>query len=550
MTIEQIIAQLFPPHPAVPQPTQDEIRAALQHGGEAMISRMCEVRSKDIANIEQFPFEHPFRIEPLWSDADRLLAETRVLVLFGGNRSSKTTYCVDYAVRFAVDKPESKILLLHSTDKRSKTVHQDAVFKRMPQEWRAIARSTSRRKNTKLSYKEGDGFTDGLAIFPNRSRIEFGFYTADVSQYEGDEYDLIIADENLPLSWLKTLIVRLYTRRGKLLWPFTPVDGITPAVAHVTRGARTIKSQRAPLLPATHRASEEQDWPHGHMPLVQKNNSIPGAPEVTIQYFWSEYNPFANYADMARDFATAPVVDIERRLYGYCRDSIGVVFAKFGTKHILTDAWQMPKTATGIMAIDPANRRNPFMLWGCVDEAATIYITHEWPDRPTYGPWAIPTEDPNKFDGDPGPATISMQWGIEKYCELFKKIEAELPPVQWRWMDPRFAAQAQAMTEAGGTNLRERFIKEGYIFEPAPGKEIQIGETEITERLTLDPLTGQPTLFIHHRCENLIDALRNYTGRDGEKGAQKDPIDVLRYITTGNPCHIPAGQGDTGGGGW
>ena len=117
-------------------------------------------------------------------------------------------------------------------------------------------------------------------------------------------------------------------------------------------------------------------------------------------------------------------------------------------------------------------------------------------------------------------------------------------------MDPRFAAQAQAMTEAGGTNLRERFIKEGYIFEPAPGKEIQIGETEITERLTLDPLTGQPTLFIHHRCENLIDALRNYTGRDGEKGAQKDPIDVLRYITTGNPCHIPAGQGDTGGGGW
>jgi hypothetical protein len=548
--------QLFPPHPCVPQPTEAELLAAFELGGEKMLAQMVETRNRDIANFEQRPFEYPFRIEPMWTEADALSADRRVLVLFGGNRSSKTRYCVEKAVRLAVTPPNGrpqKILLLMTTDKRSKVVHQELVFKLLPKEWQLIARSTSRRKNTKLSFKEGDGFTDNLAILPNGSRIEFGFYTADVKQYEGDEYDLIVADEDFPLAWLKTLLVRLYTRRGKLIWPFTPINGITPAVAHVTRGARTTRSARAELLPATHRADEEQDWPAGHMPLVQVNTSIPGAPPVAIMYFWSEGNPFANYPDMKRDFATAPTVEIERRLYGYCRDAVGTVFGKFSTRHMLAPDWKPdPKQHTAWQVMDPAARRNPFILWGVVDAQDRLYVTHEWPDRPTYGEWAITSDDPKLFDGQHGPATVSVQWGVPKFVALFAEQEKEIP-VTFRYIDPRFGNAEQSTTEAGGSTLRERYAAAGVFFEPAPGKAIDLGEREIIDLFDYnDAIVGQePALYIHPRCQQLIDALRNYTGRDGEKGAQKDPIDCLRYIALAKPCHTGnAARSEVNGCGW
>lgn len=548
--------QLFPPHPCVPQPTEAELFAAFQFGGEKLLAEMVEARNRDIANFEQRPFEYPFRIEPMWSEADALSAERRVMVLFGGNRSSKTRYCIEKAVRLAVTPPNSKpqkILLLMTTDKRSKVVHQELVFKLLPKEWQLIARSTSRRKNTKLSFKEGDGFTDNLAILPNGSRIEFGFYTADVKQYEGDEYDLIVADEDFPLAWLKTLLVRLYTRRGKLLWPFTPINGITPAVAHVTRGAKTIRSARAEMLPATHRAAEDQDWPAGHMPIVQVNKSIPGAPPVAIMYFWSEGNPFANYPDMRRDFASAPTVEIERRLYGYCRDAVGTVFGKFGSRHILAPDWKPdPKAHTGWQVMDPASRRNPFILWGVVDAQDRLYVTHEWPDRPTYGEWAVTSDDPKLFDGQPGPATVSVQWGVPRFVQLFADMEKE-QPVFFRYIDPRFGNAEQSTTEAGGSTLRERYAAAGVFFEPAPGKAIDLGEREIIDLFDYnDDIVGQePALYIHPRCQQLIDALRNYTGRDGEKGAHKDPIDCLRYIALAKPCHVGnAAAAEVNGGGW
>jgi hypothetical protein len=549
-------AALFPQHPCVPDVTEADILAAYDMGGDALLQQMMETRNRDIANFEQHPFEHPFRIEPMWTEADKLADERRVLVMFGGNRSSKTRYCIEKAVRQAVNPPggkPQKILCLMTTDKRSKTVHQDLVFRLLPVEWQLVARSTSRRKNTKLSFKEGDGFTDNLAILPNRSRIEFGFYTADVKQYEGDEYDLIVADEDFPLAWLKTLLVRLYTRRGKLLWPFTPINGITPAVAHVTRGARTERSERAEMLSATHRAAEDQDWPAGHMPIVQINTSIPGAPPIAIMYFWSQNNPFANYADMRADFAKAPTVDTERRLYGYCRDAVGTVFGKFGSRHILAEDWT-PDTAahTGWQVMDPASRRNPFILWGVVDAQDRLYVTHEWPDRPTYGEWAITSDDPKLFDGAHGPATVSVQWGVPKFKVLFDDME-QTRPVFFRYIDPRFGNAEQSTSEAGGSTLREKFSAVGIHFDTAPGVAIEIGEREIIDMLDFDDnVVGQePRLFIHPRCQNLIDALRNYTGRDGEKGAQKDPIDCLRYITLAKPCHVGnAKQAERDGGGW
>lgn len=41
---------------------------------------------------------------------------------------------------------------------------------------------------------------------------------------------------------------------------------------------------------------------------------------------------------------------------------------------------------------------------------------------------------------------------------------------------------------------------------------------------------NQPKLFISSDCVNILFAMENYTGADGQEGACKDCVDVLRYL--------------------
>jgi len=48
-------------------------------------------------------------------------------------------------------------------------------------------------------------------------------------------------------------------------------------------------------------------------------------------------------------------------------------------------------------------------------------------------------------------------------------------------------------------------------------------------------IINQPKIFISDECKNLMWCLREWTGNDGDKGASKDPIDVLRYLAVMQP---------------
>ena len=51
-------------------------------------------------------------------------------------------------------------------------------------------------------------------------------------------------------------------------------------------------------------------------------------------------------------------------------------------------------------------------------------------------------------------------------------------------------------------------------------------------------LVNEPHLFVSRSCQNVIWAMQNYTGHDGEKAACKDPIDCLRYMATADLQHM------------
>jgi hypothetical protein len=99
--------------------------------------------------------------------------------------------------------------------------------------------------------------------------------------------------------------------------------------------------------------------------------------------------------------------------------------------------------------------------------------------------------------------------------------------------------------------LIEDLSELGIDFYAAPSeKQIDSGRgggdgslRMINDKLTYDvrrPIdhTNQPHLYCVETCPNTIYALEEWTGKDGQHGACKDPIDCLRMFTLSGSEHI------------
>ena len=64
----------------------------------------------------------------------------------------------------------------------------------------------------------------------------------------------------------------------------------------------------------------------------------------------------------------------------------------------------------------------------------------------------------------------------------------------------------------------------------------------------LTPL-NEPSLYVVQDCFNLVYSLSEHTGRDGQKGATKDPIDCLGMLLVSGLAYVGRGGFDTRGGG-
>ena len=80
-------------------------------------------------------------------------------------------------------------------------------------------------------------------------------------------------------------------------------------------------------------------------------------------------------------------------------------------------------------------------------------------------------------------------------------------------------------------------------FLQAAGISIANGLTIINDWLNYDqnePISvlNEPNLYVSSDCGNLIYSLQEWTSRDGEKGATKDPVDSLRYLAVMEPIYV------------
>jgi hypothetical protein len=290
-----------------------------------------------------------------------------------------------------------------------------------------------------------------------------------------------------------------------------------------------------------------------------------GNQRANIVYFHITDNPYFGYdASMTRTKAgKLPLFGEERfyrayrgatrskilsRVYGILTTTSSQQFPKFSDAIHVVEPERVPRQGTNFLIVDPCDGRNWFMIWIRVDPRGRWYVYREWPSTGhpgAYipgigdpGPWTLPGQP---ADGVRGPAQSPFGFGLERYIQEILRLEGK-EHIQERWMDSRYAANP-TVTKEGSTTHIEQLSELGMEFLAASGKEIAEGTGLINDKLDYDAEVklgqfsptlarlNEPKLFISRNCANTIYSLREWTGKDKQHGACKDPVDVMRYAT-------------------
>lgn len=316
----------------------------------------------------------------------------------------------------------------------------------------------------------------------------------------------------------------------------------------------------------------------------------PNRADLAVVYFHSSDNPFGNpFNVMSTAINKKSSAEIKIRVYGLAEKASGGKFPTFDKNiHVITRL-ALPKEGTNYFYMDPAGDRNFFMLWiRMTPESHFVY--REWPGNYHIhgvgypGPWAVPSgKKEGRNDGARGEAQEKFDFGLYDYkfeiarierWEDFKKwchdrkFELDAIPdnarptddeldewsedngadeyIEQRYVDSRAASTPRVEKDRPHTLLTD-LDELGFDFMLTPGSDETTGITQIDTALAYDvdedmSFFNRPRLIISEDCHNLIYALENYTGVDGQKGACRDPIDLLRYHFTGEAEYLGDSQ--------
>lgn len=552
----------------------------MREWAKAQIASFYALRKKAMELEEIDPFRYGQELED-WKLVDSEIAEFRerfpvgvlVIVVFGGIRSSKTNWKSKRLVNEMLKQVNYKTWACHSTQDSSREAQQEKIYGYLPPEYRPDSGRFRHGKDTKVNYTPWGGFTDdvftvpGLGIKPSECR--FKFYSMNPKALEGSEINEGWMDEEAPLDWLDILVGRCTTRNGIVYLTFNAKNGFTQLVRAILNGAKTTKEVEARLLPL--KDKEGATVGYEKVPKVQENLNmiLPSGEDgkdkrnvkVKIIYFHTENNPYGGYEVMKENLAGASREKIMIEAYGIPSTSRKVQFPMFtDTVHIISLNLfrEIQKNGgTWYHYLDPCSGRNWFMHWVFIDPLGRRFVVAEFP---SYGhdwayiegigmpeAWAIPG---NAEDGMQGGGQKEWGWGYRQYVEEIYRIERLLSPdgqsqvkIHERWIDARYGNAKRTDEERPTTLIIDLSDKHKMDFLAAPSEQsINSGRgggdgslRMINDALFYDkskPIdsTNTPKLFLVETCPNTEFALKNWTGRDGQKGASKDPIDVLRML--------------------
>lgn len=526
------------PHELLKPPTAEEM-AVMEPEELVTLHRLYH---EAIENSVKDPYRYGFLL-PNWKRSWEMWQEYRTLLLLGANRSAKTTFGARTVVKALIENAGSTIYCFCQNESVSIEVQQSAVYQQLPAELK--------KKNTGdvhyISYSAQNGFTGKGFILPNGSRCKFLYYTQfqqDQSILEGMELGSrrptwvnvgAWCDEYLGgMELLDRLYLRLATRNAKMLLTFTPKDGITETVSNFIREAETLERRDAPLLRDLHKQANCE------VPYVQVNRKK----KTAILYFHTHDNPWSGYESVVEMCEAKGDVNYTlTAAYGVPTKSYSTKFPKFSTSVNVVKRDSIPtKDVTLYQIIDPAGMKNWFMCWIAVDAAGCWWVYREWPDVPSVGRWAEPGKE-GKWR--PGEGAKGRGMGYKAYIETILELE-DGEQIAERLIDPRLGA-SRFQRDDGDSCIMDELIELDFLVKPAPGMEIEDGLQDLLALMDYDqtrPIDGlnRPLFYVSEDCQNIIEALAEYTGEGGKNEAHKDPIDVLRYAASAKIDHIEEGS--------
>jgi hypothetical protein len=301
--------------------------------------------------------------------------------------------------------------------------------------------------------------------------------------------------------------------------------------------------------------------------------------KANIVWMQSDDNVFLDKKELDERLRGATRQLILERGYGVATRAFANAFPKFSQAVHVIAPERVPKEGSNYHVVDPCDGRNWFMLWIRIDALGRWFVYREWPSygHPEayipavgeLGPWTLPGA---AADGKRGPGQDALGWSLSRYITEIERLEGkkqreaaagfdarsvslkvtrpQRPGLQKRadngerisdrWMDSRYGNRPTQSKEHY-TTLIEQMSDLDMEFRAASGDQIGEGVTLINDALDYDDTIGpgkysavlsrinEPKLFISRNCPNTIYALQNWTGKDGQHGACKDPVDCLRY---------------------
>tara|TARA_E500000318_G_scaffold61614_1_gene57179 strand:+ start:90 stop:1868 length:1779 start_codon:yes stop_codon:yes gene_type:complete len=533
--IYNLMELTFTPHPMLESLSDEEIVFLCENDTQTLKELHLAHEQRIKESIED-PLRSGFDLAG-WSRIRQSLDESDEVLVLGGNRSGKTTGCAKVIMEAVTSNTEGHIVCFSQNQDTSVKVQQSAIWEMMPKEFRRKTKSIEGYINFSMQ----NGFTGNSFIFPDtRTRVDFKTYTQfsnNQTILEGFEFGFKNNPKKNIGAWLDeylgdaalvdTLRFRLATRDSKMLIGFTPIYGYTPFVADYLRDAQTIKTREAELLN------------NKKLPIIQKSQKN----DAFVVYLHSDENPFGGYNRIKKDLSSSSNDQILCRAYGYPVKSITSLLPKFSTNiNVLSDVpnkygMKFPDISdrrkyTIYQIVDPAGNRNFSAIWAAVDKQGSVYIKREFPDRNTYGEWAI--------FGDPkwkaGPATKKIGYDVQGYADLFREIEREENIIPFeRIGDSRYFARENE----DNIDLFTSFADHNMYFIPSSGKNERDGIIALDDWFDYNqdnPIdaANKPICFIHEDCGNLIDSLINYNSQGKNDEPLKDFFDLIRYFRMAN----------------
>jgi len=142
----------------------------------------------------------------------------------------------------------------------------------------------------------------------------------------------------------------------------------------------------------------------------------------------------------------------------------------------------------------------------------------------------------------PGEASRGLGYGYQRYIETISELE-DGEEIFERLIDPRLGAQ-RFQRDDGDSCMMDELDNLDFIVKPAPGMEIEDGLQDLVDLMDYDTTKeitamNRPYFYVSEDCQNIIEALAEYTGEGGKLEAHKDAIDVLRYAASAKIDHVP-----------